>query len=633
MCENTYVNIQTGEVLDIENISSLKENSMLKHSPHLFEEWGFEKNNSLNIYDVTKGSRKKVWWICLKCKSSYCTIIVDKVKENGCGYCSGKKVNHTNSLQSINPLLASQWHPTLNKDLTPNDVTCQSNKKVWWICEKCRSNYNMAVYSRTNNRNCPYCRGLKTNNTNSLASLNPELTKQWHPKKNGELTPHDVTCGSDKKVWWKCELGHEWEATISNRTAGKSCPMCYGTNKTYLGINDMWTTNPELASKLLNKDDGYRYTQSSNVKVDWKCTECHRLIKDKSINYINRVGLSCPSCSDNGKSYPEKIIYYILNQLEVEFEWEKTFKWSNGKRYDFYIPLYSMIIEVHGLQHYERGFENLGGRSLEEEQENDQLKELLAKNNGIEHYINIDARESVFNYIKNNVINNKIANIFEIEKIDWDNVGTASAKSLIVEVCEFYKNNDVSLIEISREFKLSTDTVREYLKQGQSVGLCDYTPNNDKIKNLLGKHKHIPVVQLSIDGDFLDRYESITQIREKYNRANVSSISACCKGKLKTSLGFRRMYANDYDNYMAKNMKIPHLIETVRRSSKVVRLSVNDEIKVYLSISEATSDNGGKSKGSINSISACCKGKQRTAIGFRWMYLEDYEKQYGKIDE
>ncbi|MEK4121958.1 hypothetical protein [Lysinibacillus sp. FSL K6-0102] len=240
--------------------------------------------------------------------------------------------------------------------------------------------------------------------------------------------------------------------------------------------------------------------------------------------------------------------------------------------------------------------------------------------------------ESDFNYIKNNVINNEIANILDIVEIDWDYVGTVSAKSLIVEVCEFYKNNDVSLTEISREFKLSTCTVREYLKQGHSVGLSDYTPNNDKIKNLLGKHKHIPVVQLSVDGDFLNRYESITQIKKKHNRANVSSISACCKGKLKTSLGYRWMYANDYDKCMVKNIKIPPLIETVRKSTKVVRLNDNDEIKVYSSITEATSEIGCKSKGSVNSISACCKGKQRTAIGFRWMYLEQYEKQYGKIE-
>tara|TARA_B110000285_G_scaffold180449_1_gene203483 strand:+ start:85 stop:225 length:141 start_codon:yes stop_codon:yes gene_type:complete len=37
----------------------------------------------------------------------------------------------------------------------------------------------------------------------SLAEVNPELAEEWHPTKNGELTPFDVTKGSNKKVWWK----------------------------------------------------------------------------------------------------------------------------------------------------------------------------------------------------------------------------------------------------------------------------------------------------------------------------------------------------------------------------------------------------------------------------------------------
>ena len=53
--------------------------------------------------------------------------------------------------------------------------------------------------------------------------------------------------------------------------------------------------------------------------------------------------------------------------------------------YDFYIPELEAIIEVHGSQHYGQGFEKVGGRTLEEEQINDRLKEDLAKQNGIKH--------------------------------------------------------------------------------------------------------------------------------------------------------------------------------------------------------------------------------------------------------
>ena len=64
----------------------------------------------------------------------------------------------------------------------------------------------------------------------SLAEVNPELAKQWHPTKNGDLTPNDVKAGSSKKVWWKCDKGddHEWETAIGNRSIGKGCSICAG---------------------------------------------------------------------------------------------------------------------------------------------------------------------------------------------------------------------------------------------------------------------------------------------------------------------------------------------------------------------------------------------------------------------
>jgi hypothetical protein len=58
------------------------------------------------------------------------------------------------------------------------------------------------------------------------AVINPALAKEWHPTRNRNLIPHDVTTNSDKKVWWLCERGHEWKAIISNRSKGYDCPHC-----------------------------------------------------------------------------------------------------------------------------------------------------------------------------------------------------------------------------------------------------------------------------------------------------------------------------------------------------------------------------------------------------------------------
>ncbi|MEM5599205.1 hypothetical protein AAHB53_28045 [Niallia circulans] len=71
-----------------------------------------------------------------------------------------------------------------------------------------------------------------------------------------------------------------------------------------------------------------------------------------------------PKCSD-GFSIPEKFMFNLLDYLQVDFDYQKVFDWSLGKRYDFYIPMLNCIIETHGAQHYQySGFMN----SLEQEQ-------------------------------------------------------------------------------------------------------------------------------------------------------------------------------------------------------------------------------------------------------------------------
>ena len=47
--------------------------------------------------------------------------------------------------------------------------------------------------------------------TTNLPTLFPDLIKEWHPSKNDELKPQDFTYGSDRKVWWVCNKGLEWQ--------------------------------------------------------------------------------------------------------------------------------------------------------------------------------------------------------------------------------------------------------------------------------------------------------------------------------------------------------------------------------------------------------------------------------------
>ena len=85
----------------------------------------------------------------------------------------------------------------------------------------------MSIANRVAGNRCPYCANQKVlAGYNDLATTNPELLEEWDYEKNGSFLPNDFTQSSNKKVWWKCNLGHEWLAAINSRNAGNGCPYC-----------------------------------------------------------------------------------------------------------------------------------------------------------------------------------------------------------------------------------------------------------------------------------------------------------------------------------------------------------------------------------------------------------------------
>ena len=122
--------------------------------------------------------------------------------------------------------MAEEWNYEKNNGLIPADVTPNSNKKVWWKCSKGHE-WQAKVTDRNKGRGCPYCSGrYAVKGVNDLQTVDPTLAKEWNYERNNGLTPVDVMPNSDKKVWWKCKNGHEWQAMIGNRHRGNSCPQC-----------------------------------------------------------------------------------------------------------------------------------------------------------------------------------------------------------------------------------------------------------------------------------------------------------------------------------------------------------------------------------------------------------------------
>ena len=82
----------------------------------------------------------------------------------------------------------------------------------------------------------------------SLASEYTDIAKEWHPTRNGAITPEMVAPKSGKKAWWLGSCGHEWEAVISSRTRGVGCPYC-SNYRALAGFNDLATTDSELSAQ------------------------------------------------------------------------------------------------------------------------------------------------------------------------------------------------------------------------------------------------------------------------------------------------------------------------------------------------------------------------------------------------
>ena len=291
------------DAISIENLREYteKENSLLYSNPEIAKEWNYEKNGNLKPEHFFANSSKKVWWKCQK-GHEWLATMNSRNQGHRCPYCSGLfAIKGENDLQTVNPTLAKEWHYEKNNDLTPMQVLPNSEKKVWWKCNKGHE-WQAIIGNRNKGQGCPYCAGKKVlKGFNDLQTVNPTLAKEWNFEKNNALTPTAVTTGSNKKVWWKCNKGHEWQAYICHRNKGSGCPYCSG-KKVLKGYNDLQTVSPSLAEEWNyeknNELSPADVTQNSNKRVWWKCSEGHEW--EATINNRSK-GNRCPICRRNKK--------------------------------------------------------------------------------------------------------------------------------------------------------------------------------------------------------------------------------------------------------------------------------------------------------------------------------------------
>ena len=230
------------------------------------------------------------------------------------------------------PQLVVEWHPTLNAEVTPGDLSSGSGRKVWWKCARGPDHeWEASPNSRTRGlTGCPYCAGRRVSVTNSLARLRPDLTLQWHPERNGALTPERVGVGSSRRVWWRCTVAadHEWWVSVHARSSlGGACPFCRGLR--VCATNSIVSTHPDIAAEwhpTKNGSPGPGGVVAGCARLVW--WQCGRRGEQHEwrTSVLSRClrGAGCPFCSGRRAS-PEHCLEAA--HPDIAREWHPT---NNG---------------------------------------------------------------------------------------------------------------------------------------------------------------------------------------------------------------------------------------------------------------------------------------------------------------
>ena len=323
----------------------------------------------------------------------------------------------------------------------------------------------------------------------------------------------DVYVNAVTPMTFYCSKGHRWPAKLGNVTHNhQGCPYCSGRYP-IVGETDLWTTNQEIAMLLLDKNDGYRLTRSSGQKTNFICPNCGEVL-NRSVHNVFRKGLTCSVCGD-GISYPNKFMASMLSQLKINYIPEFHIDGA-AYRYDFYVPLYNMIIEMHGRQHYEDWL--MPNSSVQDVQNNDKLKLDFAISHNIQTYICIDARNSDINYISSNIVSSELKNIFDLSIVDWRMCGYYAASSMIHAAAQLY-NTNYTTDEIATCLKVHVSTIYNWLTKATELKLCTWV----KSKGFLNEKRSVVLLNT------MEIFESVSSGGKQYNVSIQNIIKTCQK--------------------------------------------------------------------------------------------------------
>lgn len=192
--------------------------------PTLAKEWHPTKSKTLTPSAVAAGSNHRAWWLCAKCWHQWQTAVANRTNGTNCYRCAKNILDLRNY-----PHALKYFDRKANKKLNPNWLSMHF--VLHWRCPEQKDHvWTQTFTKKCSEANfCPFCSFRKACKSNSLEMLYPQIAMEWHPKKNGMLTPSMVTAQSGSNVFWLCiECKYSYHASVHDRTVRKrGCVECW----------------------------------------------------------------------------------------------------------------------------------------------------------------------------------------------------------------------------------------------------------------------------------------------------------------------------------------------------------------------------------------------------------------------
>lgn len=270
------------------------ERSLAQRNPDLLAEVHPWRNPGLDPAALAAGSSRKLWWQC-RDGHEWEARVHTRTRGSGCPICARRHVDPERTLAQVQPGLAQELHPSRNPGLNATTLAAGSNGRVWWQCPRGHE-WQARPRDRVAGTGCPTCVRSAVAPERTLAQRHPGIAAQLHPSRNPGVEAGELAAQSNRKVWWQCPRGHEWEARVYVRARGSGCPIC--AREHVARERTLAHKLPALAKELHPSRnaglDANTLAAGSSRKVWWQCRHGHEWEARVSARV---AGTGCPRCA------------------------------------------------------------------------------------------------------------------------------------------------------------------------------------------------------------------------------------------------------------------------------------------------------------------------------------------------